>query len=607
MSHHRKKAKGKKQRKAVAAKAAGIQKAEHGEKAVPVTNDKKKGKNVKTIKEAKNIKAAKITAASKDIKHNTKKYNFFQRIYRILCYIGLKVQFKTYNSRRRVRKFFRPVGSVAASFVQRGIAQPVVGAFREFGAICSELRSVSAGSKAADRAESRSVRQVFSLHKGFVAGVCNILLPILCVGLLVGVTFSITTSTHSLEVTCNGKVLGYIEDESVYNDALFLLRQRMLSSSEDYRSTFTPSYTVATVSKSMNMSAETLCEAILADSQNVDNAYGLYINGELCAAAKSYGDIQFIMQTFLDQYKTGTPGESVSFTGETEIISGLFASDKIVSSQDFAKTISTKRTETQFYTVNDGDTAQSIANVANMSYDRLMELNKSLTDTPEAGTSVLLEKELPVLSVQNVRTVTVQEAIPFSKKTVKDDKQYTSYSKCVTKGQNGVREVMQQITEVNGVQVSCEVLSSTVVKAPVDAVYVVGTKKGSKVGTGSFTWPVPGVRSISSPYGYRWGRLHRGIDISTSGIYGRTVVAADSGTVTVKNSAGGYGLHIIITHGNSYSTCYAHLSAVSVKSGQVVAKGQAIGKVGNSGHSTGPHLHFEIRKNNVANNPMNYF
>ena len=548
----------------------------------------------------KTISHVKAQTAEKKTK---KKYNLFQRIYRILCYIGLKVQFKTYNSRRRVRRFFRPVRSVVASFVKNSIAQPVVGACREFGAICSELRGTSSGAKS----EKHSVRQVLALHKGFVAGVFNILLPLLCIGILLGVTLSITRSPHSLEVTCNGKVLGYIEDESVYNDALFLLRQRMLSSSEDYRSTFTPVYTVATVSKSMNMSAETLCEAILADSQNVDNAYGLYIDGELCAAAKSYGDIQFIMQTFLDQYKTGTPGESVSFTGETEIISGLFASDKIVSSQNFAKTISTKRTETQFYTVNDGDTAQSIANVANMSYERLMELNKSLTDTPEAGTSVLLEKELPVLSVQNVRTVTVQESIPFSKKTVKDDKQYTSYSKCVTQGQNGVREVMQQITEVNGVQVSCEVLSSTVVKAPVDAVYVVGTKKGSKVGTGSFTWPVPGVRSISSPYGYRWGRLHRGIDISTSGIYGRTVVAADSGTVTVKNSAGGYGLHIIITHGNSYSTCYAHLSAVSVKSGQVVAKGQAIGKVGNSGHSTGPHLHFEIRKNNVANNPMNYF
>ena len=484
MSHHRKKAKEKKNRK-VAAKTVSIQKAKNAGTTVAAMRDVTKGakeqkgqnvikaadeKNAKNAKSAKNVNTSQTAATTKNKKNTPKKYTFFQQIYRTLCYIGLKVQFKTYNSRRRVRRFFRPVAGTVASFLRHSVTQPVIGAFREFGAICSELRGISAG--AADNArnaEKRSVRQVLALHKGFVAGVFNILLPILCIGVLLGVTLSITRSPHSLEVTCNGKVLGYIEDESVYNDALFLLRQRMPSSSEDYRSTFTPSYTVAAVSKSMNMSAETLCEAILADSQNVDNAYGLYIDGELCAAAKSYGDIQFIMQTFLDQYKTGTPGESVSFTGQTEIISGLFASDKIVSSQNFAKTISTKRTETQFYTVNDGDTAQSIANVANMSYERLMELNKSLTDTPQAGTSVLLEKELPVLSVQNVRTVTVKESIPFSKKTVKDDKQYTTYSKCVTQGQNGVREVMQQITEVNGVQVSCEVLSSTVVKAPVDA------------------------------------------------------------------------------------------------------------------------------------------
>ena len=112
---------------------------------------------------------------------------------------------------------------------------------------------------------------------------------------------------------------------------------------------------------------------------------------------------------------------------------------------------------------------------------------------------------------------------------------------------------------------------------------------------------------MSSPFGPRWGRFHSGVDISTGGIYGRTVVAADAGRVTVRRTAGGYGLHIIISHGNGYSTCYAHLSAVTVSNGATVRKGQAIGRVGNSGHSTGPHLHFEIRVNNRARNPMGYF
>ena len=552
-------------------------------------------------------------------KKNVKQYNIFQKVYRTLCYIGLTVQFKTYNPRRRVRKCLRPPVQCFAAFVSRGIAQPVCGVAREWTDICQELSQIPAKSKGLKKKSGN--KGVFSdlkrtagmlhdervLHRDFFSGVGNIVLPLLCIGILAGVAVHIASSTHAIEVSCNGKVLGYIEDETVYNDALQLLRQRMPDSSEEYRSTMTPTYAVAAVGSSMSMNAESLCEAILADSRNVENAYGLYIDGELCAAAKSCGDIQFIMETFLDKYKTGTPGESVAFMGETEIVKGMYDTKKIVSSQDFEKTISTKRTETQVYTVIQGDTAESIANIANMSYDRLMSLNEDLTDTPEEGTSVLLEKELPVLAVRTVRNVTVKETIAYSKKTVKDNKQYTTYSKCVTKGQNGIREVVQQVTEINGVQVACDVLYSTVVKEPVDAVYVVGTKKASSVGSGSFTWPVPGVKTVSSPFGYRWGRLHKGIDISTSGIYGRTVVAADSGVVSVQNSATGYGLHVIITHNNGYSTCYAHLSAVNVKSGDVVAKGQAIAKVGNSGSSTGPHLHFEIRKNNVPGNPMKYF
>ena len=467
----------------------------------------------------------------KKIKANgkNKKRNIFAKLYRMLCWTGLKIQFATYNKRRRIRRFFKPVSGRISGFFGSHVAQPVSGAWHEFRDICAGMKS------------GAGFRGTFGLHKGFFAGVVNVVLPLICIGVLAGVVFNVMNSSHALEVSCNGKVLGYIEDESVYNNAVQLLSQRTVNTSADYIDSLTPSYSMASVSSSMNMSSETLCEALLADSSNVESAYGLYINGELCAAAKSYGDIQFIMESFLDQYKTGTPGEKVSFMGTTDIVSGLYSTDRIVSSDKFAKTISTKRTETQFYTVNEGDTAQSIANVANMSYDRLLKLNENLGDEPVPGTSVLLEKELPVLKVQTVRTVTVKETINFTKKTVKNNNEYTSYSKCITQGVPGEREVVKQITEINGVQVASEVISSVVTKQPVEAVYEVGTKKPSGVGTGRFMWPVPGVHSISSPYGPRWGRFHSGVDISCAGIYGRTVVAADSGTATVKRSAGGDG------------------------------------------------------------------
>lgn len=136
--------------------------------------------------------------------------------------------------------------------------------------------------------------------------------------------------------------------------------------------------------------------------------------------------------------------------------------------------------------------------------------------------------------------------------------------------------------------------------------------------TGNFAWPVPSCFGISSPFGGRWGKQHKGIDIAGSGIYGAAVVAADSGTVVEavsgfgvgyygSSDGGGYGNHIYIDHGNGFCTMYGHLSRVSVSAGQTVTKGQKIGNVGSSGSSTGAHLHFEVRRNGTAVNPMNYF
>ena len=147
-----------------------------------------------------------------------------------------------------------------------------------------------------------------------------------------------------------------------------------------------------------------------------------------------------------------------------------------------------------------------------------------------------------------------------------------------------------------------------------------GGGAGGYKGTGNFTWPVPSCYSISSPFGSRWSgaEFHKGIDISGGGIYGAEVDAADGGTVIEAESGygigylgcrdgGGYGNHVYIDHGNGYYTIYGHLSRVRVSTGQTVTKGQQIGNVGSSGSSTGAHLHFEIRLNGVAKNPLSYF
>ncbi|MBC8015093.1 MAG: peptidoglycan DD-metalloendopeptidase family protein [Sporomusaceae bacterium] len=135
------------------------------------------------------------------------------------------------------------------------------------------------------------------------------------------------------------------------------------------------------------------------------------------------------------------------------------------------------------------------------------------------------------------------------------------------------------------------------------------SNQGPSGSTGSMIWPTD-VTLITSPYGWRthpvFGtqRFHSGIDIGSD--YGDTVSAADGGVVIFSDWMGGYGKAVIIEHGNSISTLYAHNSELLVSEGQRVRKGEPISRVGSTGYSTGPHLHFEIRQNGSPVNPMGY-
>ncbi|MEA4924953.1 MAG: peptidoglycan DD-metalloendopeptidase family protein [Syntrophomonadaceae bacterium] len=137
-----------------------------------------------------------------------------------------------------------------------------------------------------------------------------------------------------------------------------------------------------------------------------------------------------------------------------------------------------------------------------------------------------------------------------------------------------------------------------------------GNTDGTRIGTGVFTWPAPGYTTITSPFGMRYhpilkvNKLHTGMDIGAP--YGAKIVAADGGTVIFAGWLGGYGNATIIDHGASLSTLYGHQSQILVKVGDTVFKGQTIGKVGSTGYSTGPHLHFEVRKNGTPVEPRGY-
>lgn len=135
--------------------------------------------------------------------------------------------------------------------------------------------------------------------------------------------------------------------------------------------------------------------------------------------------------------------------------------------------------------------------------------------------------------------------------------------------------------------------------------------KNSKYVGGEFTWPCPASTYITSSFGNRLHPIlkswifHTGVDIGCSS--GKNILAAASGKVIMSQVYGGYGNCVMIDHGGGIVTLYGHASVLCVNKGDTVTRGQVIAKVGSTGRSTGPHLHFEVRKNGEYVNPMSYF
>ena len=184
------------------------------------------------------------------------------------------------------------------------------------------------------------------------------------------------------------------------------------------------------------------------------------------------------------------------------------------------------------------------------------------------------------------------------------------------KGINGSERVIKTQIYIDGVLQDTEYLYETITE-PVAEVVVVGTRTsygGVYIGEASdsgFLWPAPSCHRVSSPYGWRSSGWHNGIDLvkAGGGASGTPVIASRSGRVeVVQRSSSGYGNMVLINHGDGYKTRYAHMikGSITVSVGDYVEAGRTIGKVGSTGNSTGPHLHFEVIRNGETQNPKNY-
>jgi murein DD-endopeptidase MepM/ murein hydrolase activator NlpD len=280
--------------------------------------------------------------------------------------------------------------------------------------------------------------------------------------------------------------------------------------------------------------------------------------------------------------------------------------EKLMSPEQAVTFLRNGSVEEQKYIVQAGDVLESIANRHGMKLADIIGLNPGFTADSllQIGQEVNITALQPFVEVIVKKEANLVEAIPFSKEVTEDASIPKGQTIVKQQGQNGSRAVTYLISEQNGVTVKKDQTSEQILQQPVSNVVIKGTKAIPSRGDGSLAWPAVGGY-ISSQMGPRWGRMHKGIDIARPS--DKTIKAADNGVVVSAGwDSGGYGNKVIIDHQNGLRTLYAHLSSISVKSGQTVSKGQSLGIMGATGNVTGVHLHFEVFKNGGQVNPMNY-
>ncbi len=205
-------------------------------------------------------------------------------------------------------------------------------------------------------------------------------------------------------------------------------------------------------------------------------------------------------------------------------------------------------------------------------------------------------------------SVTVNESrteyISFETVYVNSSSYYEGTSVVKTEGRNGERSLEYEVTYIDDEETERKLVSDTVTRKAVNREVLVGVKK-STASTGSYAWPLKSI-TITSSYGGRYlngeYNFHLGVDLRASS--GTSVYASDGGKIVYAGYMGSYGYLVKILHDNGDYTYYAHLSKINVSVGSRVYKGQSIAKSGATGNVTGPHLHFEIRKNGSTVNPV---
>lgn len=416
-------------------------------------------------------------------------------------------------------------------------------------------------------------------------------------------------STDSFTIIEEGKELCKVRDTELL-DAVLLKLEDDLEEKYDHEIAIENKYEIIeSKAKDKEIATEDQLYDILEENVNFSIlAYAINVDGEQIGIVNSEYEARNIIEEVKDYFTDSYEEESIIEvnTAEKVEIKQIKASNKdIQQSEELLNYIIKGTDEEQIYTVEKGDTYWTIAEYFNMSLDDLITANPNADpERIQIGDELNLVVPKPFLNVQVKRKVVQEEKTPFETEKVLVSYMYNDEQVVDRKGKFGLSKIEALVTEQNGIQIAKEVLSEQVISEPVNEIVTTGTQDPPpKKGTGYFVNPLPGSY-VSSRFGSRSGGFHLGQDMAKAS--GSSIKAADGGTVTYAGWSGSYGYMIDIDHGGGYTTRYAHCSELYVSVGEKVYQGKVIAAVGSTGVSSGPHLHFEVRKYGSVVNPASY-
>lgn len=455
--------------------------------------------------------------------------------------------------------------------------------------------------------------------RGWAVTIVNWALPVVsCVFLFNIVTYA-NNQQYALKLIVNGDFLGFIDSETVFTDAEKMVQKRInYTGSSTEIITFEPSYEVDLIGTGSTLNQYQLTDKMLEMlDADIQHGYGLYVGDAYYGTLLEHGRIDAALDGLLAKYRTGEEKEKVEFDRDISYIYGLYLTDSFVTEDEIIRQLTSKRQEASYYTVVDGDSPSLICDKLDMTYEELQRLNPDFSEETElhTGDRIQTTVEVPYLTIIITREEHYNEPIPYSTSYIDDNMMYAGNRYPETEGVDGERYVVANVSYINGNEVSRQVLSRTTITQPVTEIIAIGTKPRpadaapeTEIEHGKMLWPVGGYDGggISEMPYWRGGYDgHKGVDITAA--IGTPIYAAANGVVIESTwNDWSRGNFIIIQNDDGFRTYYYHANELFTYVGQRVTAGDLIARVGTTGDSTGPHLHFEVRLGDSVMDPLTY-